>query len=102
MQDLDSTQYGEADAGGRRRAERWLVLEKHRRSWLSKIMCVAILYEALCKIDAPAPARAVDSPPEAAIRSSFRLPIASTALGLTSDTSWTILSQGNRYAHDDH
>jgi hypothetical protein len=70
--------------------------------WLSKIICGVILYEALCKIDAPAPARAVDSPPEAAIRSSFRLPIASTALGLTSDTSWTILSQGNRYAHDDH
>ena len=102
MQDLDPTQYGEADAGGRRRAERLLVLEKHRRSWLSKIMCGATLYEALCKIDAPAPARAVDSPPEAAIRSNLRLPIASTALGSSPGTPWTILSQGNRYADDDH
>ena len=45
---------------------------------------------------------AVDSPPEAAIRSNFRLPIASTALGSSSGTPWTILSQGNRYADDDH
>jgi hypothetical protein len=29
----------------------------NRRSWLSKIICGVILYEALCKIDAPAPAR---------------------------------------------
>ena len=57
MQDLDSTQYGEADAGGRRRTERLLVLEKHRRSWLSKIICGVILYESLDKADAPAPAR---------------------------------------------
>jgi hypothetical protein len=62
----------------------------------------AIFYETLCKADAPAPARAVDSPPEAAIRSNFRLPIASTAPGSSSGTPWTILSQGNRYADDDH
>jgi hypothetical protein len=37
MRDLDPTQYGEADAGGRRRADRLLVREKHCRSWLSKI-----------------------------------------------------------------
>jgi hypothetical protein len=45
---------------------------------------------------------AVDSPHEAAIRSNFRLPIASTALGSSFGTPWTILSQGNRYADDDH
>jgi hypothetical protein len=45
---------------------------------------------------------AVDSLYEAAIRSNFRLPIASTALGSSSGTPWTILSQGNRYADDDH
>jgi hypothetical protein len=73
-----------------------------RRSWLSKIICGVIFYETLCKADAPAPERAVDSPPEAAIRSNFRLPIASTALGSSSGTPWTILSQGNRYADDDH
>ena len=72
------------------------------RSWLSKIICGVIFYETLCKADAPAPARAVDSPPEAAIRSNFRLPIASTALGSSSGTPWTILSKGNRYADDDH
>ena len=88
--------------GGRRRAERLLVREKHCRSWLSKIICGMIFYETLCKADAPAPARAVDSPPEAAIRSNLRLPIASTALGSSSGTPWTILSQGNRYADDDH
>src|SRR5829696_5650400 len=101
MQHLDPTQYGEADAGGRRRAERLLVRE-HCRSWLSKIICGVIFYETLCKADASAPARAVDSSPKAAIRSNLRLPIASTALGSSSDTPWTILSQGNRYADDDH
>jgi hypothetical protein len=40
--------------------------------------------------------------PEAAIRSNFRLPIASTTLGSSFGTPWTILSQGNRYADDDH
>jgi hypothetical protein len=45
---------------------------------------------------------AVDSPHEAAIRSNFRLPIASTALGSSFGTPWTILSQGNRYADDDN
>jgi hypothetical protein len=39
MQDLDPIQYGEADAGGRPRAERLLVREKQCRSWLSKIIC---------------------------------------------------------------
>ena len=68
----------------------------------SKIICGVIFYETLCKADAAAPARAVDSPPEAAIRSNFRLPIASTALGSSSGSPWTILSQGNRYADDDH
>jgi len=48
VQDLDPTEYGEADAGGRRRAERLLVREKHCRSWLSKIICGAIFYETLC------------------------------------------------------
>jgi hypothetical protein len=91
-----------ADAGGRRRAERLLVREKHCRSWLSKIICGVIFYETLCKADAAAPARAVDSPPEAAIRSNLRLPIASTALGSSSGNPWTILSQGNRHADDDH
>jgi hypothetical protein len=76
--------------------------EEHCRSWLSKIICGVIFYETLCKVDAPAPACAVDSPPEAAIRSNFRLPIASTALDSSSGTQWTILSQGNRYADDDH
>jgi hypothetical protein len=79
-----------------------LVREKHCRSWLSKIICGVIFYETLCKADAPAPARAVDSPPEAAIRSNFRLPIASTAFGSSSGTRWTILSQGNRHADNDH
>ena len=102
MQDFDPTRYSEADAAGRRRAERLLVPEKHRRSWLSKIICGVICYQTLRKADAPAPARAVDSPPEAAIRSNLRLPIASTALGSSSGTPWTILSQGNRYADDDH
>jgi hypothetical protein len=102
MQDLDPTQYGEADAGGRRRAERLLVREKHLPLMAQQDHLRAIFYETLCKADAPAPARAVDSPPEAAIRSNFRLPIASTALGSSSGTPWTILSQGNRYADDDH
>ena len=53
MQDLDPIQYGEADAGGRRRAERLLVREKHCRSWLSKIICGVIFYETVCKADAP-------------------------------------------------
>jgi hypothetical protein len=55
MQDLDPTQYGEADARGRRRAERLLVREKHCRSWRSKIICGVIFHETLCKADAPAP-----------------------------------------------
>jgi hypothetical protein len=38
MQDLDPSQYGEAEQGGRRRAGRLLVREKHCRSWLSKII----------------------------------------------------------------
>jgi hypothetical protein len=101
MQDLDLTQYGEADAGGRRRAERLLVRETlplmAQQDHLRRD-----LYETLCKADASAPARAVDSSPEAAIRSNLRLPIASTALGSSSGTPWTILSQGNRYADDDH
>jgi hypothetical protein len=63
MEDLDPTQYGEADAGGRRGTGRLLVREKHCRSWLSKIICGVIFYETLCKADAPAPARAVDSRP---------------------------------------
>jgi hypothetical protein len=92
MQDFDPTRYSEADAAGRRRAEPLLVRE----------ICGVICYETVCKADAPAPARAVDSPPEAAIRSNLRLPIASTALGSSSGTPWTILSQGNRYADDDH
>jgi hypothetical protein len=78
------------------------VREKHGRSWLSKIIRGVIFYEALCKADALAPARVVDSPPEAAIRSNLRLPIASTALGSSSGTPWTILNQGNRYADDNH
>jgi hypothetical protein len=61
-----------------------------------------IFYETLCKADTPAPARAVDSPSEAAIRPNFRLPIASAALGWSSAAPWTILSQGNRYGDDDH
>jgi hypothetical protein len=79
-----------------------LVREKHCSSWLSKIICRVIFYETLCKADASAPARAVDSPPEAAIRSNLRLPIANTALGSSSGAPWTILSQGSRYADDDH
>jgi hypothetical protein len=79
-----------------------LLREKHCRSSLSKIICRVIFYETLCKADASAPARAVDSSPEAAIRSNFRLPMASTALGSSSGAPWTILSQGNRYADDDH
>jgi hypothetical protein len=55
MQDLDPTQYGKADVGGRRRVERLLVREKHCRSWLSKIICGVIFYETRCKADAPAP-----------------------------------------------
>jgi hypothetical protein len=54
---LDPTQYGEADAGGRRRAGRLLAREKHCRSWLSKIICGVIFYESRGKADAPAPAR---------------------------------------------
>ena len=61
-----------------------LLGEKNCRSWLSKIICRVIFYETLCEADASAPARAVDSPPEAAIRSNLRLPIASTALGSSS------------------
>ena len=95
MQDLDPTQYGEAAAGGWRRGEPLLMREKHCRSWLSKIICGVIFYKTLSKADAPASARAVDSPPEAAIRSNLRLPIASTDLGSSSDTPWTSLSQGN-------
>jgi hypothetical protein len=60
------------------------------------------LHGTLCKADAPAPARAVDFPPEAAIPSNLRLPIASTALASSSGTPWTILSQGNKYADDDN
>ena len=61
-----------------------------------------IFYGTLCKADAPARRAAVDSPLEAALRSNFRLPIASTALGSSSGTPWTIVSQGSRYADDDH
>jgi hypothetical protein len=57
MQNLDLAQYGEADAGGGRRADRLLVREKQCRSLLSKIICGVIFYETLCKADAPAPAR---------------------------------------------
>ena len=57
MQDFDPSQYGEADAGGRRSAGRLLVREKNCRSWLSKIICGVIFYESLGKADAPAPAR---------------------------------------------
>jgi hypothetical protein len=95
MQDLNPTQYGEADAGRSRRAER-LFVRRNCRSRLSKIICGVIFYETVCKADAPAPARAVDSPTEAAKRSNFRLPIASTALGSSSGTPWTILSQGKQ------
>jgi hypothetical protein len=49
MQDLDPTQYDEADAGGRRRAGRLLAREKHCRSWLSKIICGVIFYDSLGK-----------------------------------------------------
>src|SRR5215211_8341806 len=49
MQDLDPTQYDEADAGGRRRASRLLAREKHWRSWLSKIICGVIFYDSLGK-----------------------------------------------------
>ena len=101
MQDLDPTQYGEADAGVRRRAERLLVREKHCRMAQQDHLRV-IFCEALCKADAAAPARAVDSPPKAAIRSNLRLSIASTALGSSSGTPRTILSQGNRYADNNH
>jgi hypothetical protein len=102
MQDLNPTQYGEADAGGRRHAERLLVRENHCRFWLSEIICGVLFDETVCEADTPAPRRAVDSPPEAAIRPNFRLPIASAALGSSSAAPWTILSQGNRYADDDH
>ena len=102
MQDLDPTQYSEADTGGRSRAERLLVREKHCRSWLSKIICGVIFYESLAKPMLRLRRAAVDSPHEAAIRSNFRLPIASTTLGSSFGTPWTILSQGNRYADDDH
>ena len=101
MQDFDPTRYSEADAAGRRRAERLLVQEKHCRSWLSKIICGVIFDETLRKAVRLRRA-AVDSPPKAAIRSNLRLPIASTALGSSSGTPWTIVSQGNRYADDDH
>ena len=84
-----------------RPAER-LFVRRNCRSRLSKIICGVIFYETLCKADAPAAARAVDSPPEAAMRSNFRLPIASTAFSSSSGTQWTILSQGDRYADDDH
>jgi hypothetical protein len=63
MQDLDPTRYGEADAGGRRRAERLLVREKHCRSWLSKIICGVIFYETLGKADAPGGAPALTPHP---------------------------------------
>jgi hypothetical protein len=82
--------------------KRLLVREKHCRSWLSKIICGVIFCETLCKADAPAPARTVDPAPEVAVRSNLRLPTASTAPGSSSGTPWTILSQGNRYADDDH
>ena len=101
MRDLDTTQYGEADAGGRCHSDRLLVREEHCRSWLSKIICGVIFDETLCKAVRLRRA-AVDSPPKAAIRSNLRLPIASTALGSSSGTPWTIVSQGNRYADDDH
>jgi hypothetical protein len=45
---------------------------------------------------------AIDFPDEAVIRSNLRLPIASAALGSSFGTPWTILSQENRYADDDH
>ena len=102
MQDLDPTPYGEADAGGRRRAERFVGVRETLPLMAQQDHLRRDLHETLSKADAPAPARAVDSPPEAAIRSNFRLPIASTALGSSSGTPWTILSQGNRYADDDH
>ena len=102
MQDLDPTQYREADVGGRRRADRLLVLEKQRRSLLSKIICGVIFYESLSKPMLRLRRAAVDSSHEAAIGSSFRLPTATTALGSSLGAPWTILSQGNRYADDDH
>ena len=66
------------------------------RSWLSKIICGVIFYETLSKAMLRLRRAAVDSPPEAAIRSNFRLPIASTALGSSSSTPWTILSPGKQ------
>jgi hypothetical protein len=78
VQDLDPTEYGEADAGGRRRAGRLLAREKHCRSWLSKIICGVIFYDSLGQKPMLRLRRAaIDSPLEAAIRSNFRLPIAS-------------------------
>jgi hypothetical protein len=102
MQDLDPTQYDEAVAGGWRRADRLLVREKPCRPWLSKIICAVIFYESLSKPRLRLRRAPVDSSHEAAIRSNFRLPIVSTALGSSLGTPWTILSQGNRYADDDH
>ena len=74
MQDLDLTQYGEVDAGGRRRAERLLVREKHCRSWLSKIICGVIFSESLGKAMLRLRRAAVDFPVEAAIRSNLLCP----------------------------
>jgi hypothetical protein len=44
---------------------------------------------------------AVDFPPEAPYVRTFVCP-SRAALGSSSGTPWTILSQGNRYADDNH
>ena len=62
----------------------------------------AIFYETLARPMLRLRRVAVDSSPEAAMRSNLRLPNASTAVGSSSGTPWTILSQGNRDADDDH
>jgi hypothetical protein len=103
MQDLNPTQYGEADAGGRRHAERLLVREKHGRFWLSEIICGVLFDETVCEADTPAPRRAVASPTRGGHTSELSVAHCQRSSGFVICCSVeTILSQGNRYADDDH
>ena len=102
MQDLDPAQDGEADAVGRRRADRLVARETLPLMAEQDHLWRDLLRESGQSRCSRLRRAAVDSPLEAAIRSNLRLPIASRALGSSSGTPWTILSQGNRYADDDH
>jgi hypothetical protein len=95
MQDLDPTQYGEADAGGPASCGSFVGARETLSLMAEQIICGVIFYESLGKAVIRLRRAAVDSSVAAAIRSNFRLPIASPALGSSSGAPWTILSQGH-------